>query len=81
MQLKDICLILGLFYCILTLTLLGRKPVITKNYAIFGVKLVCLKFGLCKENYILHIYFVYSKEVVCTLPKIYNSTLQLSTVL
>ena len=53
MHLKDILIILGSFYCILTLKLLCRKSVIVKNHALFGVNLVCLKFGLCKENYIL----------------------------
>ena len=46
-------MILGLFYCILTFTLLGRKSVIAKNHVLFGVKLLCLKFGLCKGKDIL----------------------------
>ena len=39
----------------LTLTLLSRKSGIAQNHALFGVKLFCPKFGLCKENDILQL--------------------------
>ena len=47
-----ILMVLSLFIVFLLLLLLCCKFVIVKNYALFGVKFVCLKFGWCKENYI-----------------------------
>ena len=44
------------FYCILLLRLLCRSFGIAKNYALFGVKFVSLKFGWCKENDILQVW-------------------------
>ena len=52
----DIFMILGFCYCNLTLTLLCCKSVIAKNHAFFGVKLFCLKFGLCKGYDILQLW-------------------------
>ena len=40
----------------LLLTLLCPKFGIVKNYALFGVKFLRLKFGWCKENYIFHVW-------------------------
>ena len=54
--LQDIFMILSLFYCILKPMLLSPESVIAKNHAVFGVQLFCLKFGLCKENYILQLW-------------------------
>ena len=48
-------MIFGLLYRILTLSLIRFKPVIAKNQASFGLKLFCLKLGLCKEDDILQL--------------------------
>ena len=50
-----ILMILNIFIVFLLLSPLCRKFGIAKNYALFGVKQFCLKFGWCKENYILHV--------------------------
>ena len=54
-------MILGLFYCILTLTLLGRKSVIAKNHALFWVNYFVKHFVLVKEmtfcNYDFKLFF------------------------
>ena len=42
-----------MFFC--CCFLLCRKFVIVENYALIGVKFVCLKFGWCKENEIFHV--------------------------
>ena len=52
---EGILMILRHYYCILLMTQLVRKIGIAKNNALFGVKLVSLKFGWCKENYILQV--------------------------
>ena len=50
-----IIMILSIFYCILSITLLCLKFGIAKNYAIFGGKCVFPIFGLCKEYDILQV--------------------------
>ena len=54
---------LGLFYFILLITLICRKFYIAASYALFGVTFVSLKFGWCKENYVLQVWYGAVKSI------------------
>ena len=53
---KGILMIDCLFSLNFCISLLSRKFDIARNYALFGVKFVTLKFGWGKENDIFHVW-------------------------